>query len=759
MTKFAIGQSMPRLEDAGLLQGRGVYSDDVRIDGAAHAYVLRSPHAHARILGIDTTAALRAPGVVAVLTGKDVEADGLNPILCSVPVKNFDGTPRADPKRPILAIGKARFAGDPVALVIAETLAQARDASELVLVDYEALGATTDVVKAAAPEAPRLHEELPGNVAFEVQFGDEAAVAAAFAQAAHVTRLDIPNQRLVANPMEPRAAVADYDAAADKSFLYTPSQSTHIIKNAVEAVLGVKGKLAVRAQNVGGAFGMKAMPHPEQALVVWASRRLKRAVRWTSDRSEGFLSDGQGRDHFTRAELALDKDGHILALRATTHSALGAYMSFFSPVPPQSIWVMLPGVYRTPAMSMRLYGVLTNATPVDAYRGAGRPEGIYAIERLIDVTARELGLSQDEIRRRNFIRPEELPFKTPAGLTYDSGAFQSVMERCMQEADWAGFPARRKAAEKSGKLRGIGLAMYIERCGGGGADEAPMKVTRDEVVVTCGPQDNGQGQITSIVQMVSDKLGVDVEKVRVVTGDSDLTPPGMTGGSRFAAVFLAATSGSADAIIVKGMEEASGMLEAAASDLEFRDGRYWVAGTDRSVSLFEVAGKAGELLTSYKRVPEALTFPNGCHIVETEIDPETGAMAFVNYTIADDFGRAINPMLLEGQVHGGVVQGLGQALLEHAVYNADGQLITGSFMDYAMPRADDMPNMKIVFQHTLCKTNPLGVKGAGEAGTVGATPAVINAVVDALDAASGVRDIAMPATRERIWRALQGRAA
>ena len=754
MTKFALGQSTPRLEDAGLLQGQGQYSDDVQLPNAAHAYVLRSPHAHARILRIDTGAAGKAPGVVSILTGAEVAADALKGMPCAVPIKNFDGTPRAEPHRPILAVDRVRHVGDPVALIVAETLAQARDASELIVVEYEPLPVVVDVVRAAQSGAPRLHPEMKDNVCFELHMGDAAAVDAAFKGAAHVTRLDMVNQRLVANPMEPRVALADYEAAADKSILYTPSQGTHLIKNAVEGILGIKGKLAVRAKNVGGAFGMKAMVHPEQALIVWASRRLKRAVRWTSDRSEGFLSDGQGRDHFTTAELALDGEGRFLALRATTHAALGGYMSFFSPVPPQSTFLMLPGVYRTPAVSLRLLGVLTNACPVDAYRGAGRPEGIFTLERLVDLAARELGIAPDEIRRRNFIRPEDLPYKTPAGMTYDSGDFRAVMERCMREADWEGFQARRAAAKKKGRLRGIGMALYIERCGGGGSDEVPLSVTADEVVMTCGAQDNGQGQMTSLVQVISGKLGVDAEKIRVIAGDSDLTPSGMTGGSRFAAVMLSATSAAADEVVAKGMEEAASLLEAARADLEFRDGRYWVAGTDRSVSIFEAARRAGAISTVHKRVPEALTFPNGCHIVEAEIDPDTGATTLVDYTIADDFGCAINPLLLAGQVHGGTVQGVGQALLEHAVYDDAGQLVTGSFMDYAMPRADDMPNKKLVFQHTLCKTNPLGVKGAGEAGTVGATPAVINAIVDALDSVGKGRDIEMPATRERVWQIL-----
>ncbi len=754
MTKFALGQSTPRLEDAGLLQGKGLYSDDVHLPHAAHAYVLRSPHAHARILRIDTHAAKRAPGVVSVLTGAEVKADGLKGLPCNIPVKNYDGTPRAEPQRPILALDTVRHAGDPVAFVVAETLALARDAAELVEIEYEPLPAVVDVVRAAREDAPRLHAGMQSNVCFELHMGDAAAVDAAFKRAAHVTRLEMVNQRLVANPMEPRVALADYEAGAEKSILYTPSQGTHIIKNAVEGALGINGRLAVRAQNVGGAFGMKAMPHPEQALVVWASRRLKRALRWTSDRSEGFLSDGQGRDHFTTAELALDREGRFLALRATTYAALGGYLSYFSPVPPQSTFLMLPGVYRTPSVSLRLLGVLTNTAPVDAYRGAGRPEGIFTIERLVDLAARELGIAPDEIRRRNFIRPEDLPYRTPAGITYDSGDFRAVMERCMREADWEGFHGRRTAAQNSGRLRGIGMALYIERCGGGGSDEVPLSVTADEVVMACGMQDNGQGQLTSLVQVISGRLGVDAQKIRVIAGDSDLTPAGMTGGSRFAAVMLSATSAAADEVVAKGMEEAAGLLEAAAADLEFRDGRYWVAGTDRSVSLFDVARRAGAISTRHKRVPEALTFPNGCHIVEVEIDPDTGVTTLVEYTIADDFGCAINPLLLAGQVHGGTVQGIGQALLEHAVYDDAGQLLTGSFMDYAMPRADDLPNMKLVFQHTLCKTNPLGVKGAGEAGTVGATPAVINAIVDALDAAGKGRDIAMPATRERVWRML-----
>jgi len=762
MSKFALGQSVVRIEDAALVRGAGRYTDDFDLPGAAHAYVLRSPHAHANILGIDTAAARRAPGVLAVLTGADVKADGLGEIPCLVPVTNIDGTQRADTPRPLLAGKRVRHVGDPVALVVAETLMQARDAAELIDIDYEPLPAAVGIRSATEPGAPLAWEHIAGNLCFDIGAGsDKAAVDAAIGRAAHVTRLELVNNRVVANPIEPRAALADFDRASGRSTLYTPSQGPHVIHGQLaEAVLKLdKALLRVISGNVGGAFGMKIFLHPEQPLVVWASRRLKRAVRWTADRSESFVSDVQGRDNYSVAELALDAGGRFLALRVSTSANMGAYLSNYAPYIPQLSVPMLSGVYRIPAIYINIRGVVTNTVPVDAYRGAGRPEAIYLVERTVDVAARELGLAPDELRRRNFIRSTDMPYQTPVESRYDSGDFGAVMARAMEKAEWAGFAVRRAEARQRGKLRGIGMAMYIERCGGGTPDTVILKVDpAGSVTLISGMQDNGQGHITTFVQLLSDKLGLDSSQIRVVQGDTDAVPSGLTGGSRFLAIGGVAALSAADEVIDKGKDAAAGLLEAAASDIEYRDGEYRIAGTDRAVSLFEVAKVTRGLEAEHTRAPDAATYPNGCHICELEIEEDTGEVRIARYSIVDDFGRAINPLLLEGQVHGGTVQGIGQALLELGLYDPEsGQLLTGSFMDYTLPRADDVPAFDCGFLHTPCASNPLGVKGAGEAGAVGAPPAVINAVVDALHAQTGLKHIDMPATREKLWRALSTR--
>ena len=760
MSKFALGQSVTRIEDAALVQGAGRYTDDFELAGAAHACILRSPHAHASVVNIDTAAAREAPGVLAVLTGADAAADGLGDIPCLVPVTNIDGTPRADTPRPVLARGRVRHVGDPVALVVAETLAQAKDAAELIEIEYEPLPAVVDTRGATQPGAPRAWDHIADNLCFDIGAGtDKADVDAAIARAAHVTRLELINNRVIANPIEPRAALADFDRVSGRSTLYTPSQGPHVIHGQLaEAVLKIgKEKLRVISGNVGGAFGMKIFLHPEQPLVVWASRRLKRAVRWTADRSEGFVSDVQGRDNYSIAELALDEGGHFLALRVTTHANMGAYLSNYAPYIPQLAVPMLSGVYRIPAIYANIRGVVSNTVPVDAYRGAGRPEAIYLVERIVDLAARELGFAPDELRRRNFIKPADMPYQTPVESRYDSGDFAAVMARAMEKADWAGFAARREKSKAQGKLRGIGMAMYIERCGGGNGDTVILKVDpAGSVTLISGMQDNGQGHITTFVQLLSDKLGLDASQIRVVQGDTDVVPSGLTGGSRFLAIGGIAAMSAADEVIDQGKDVAAGLLEAAASDIEYGDGEYRIAGTDRAVSLFEVAKVTQGLEATHTRAPEAFTYPNGCHICELEVDTDTGEARIARYSIVDDFGRAINPLLLEGQVHGGTVQGIGQALLELGLYDAEsGQLLTGSFMDYTMPRADDVPTFDCGFHHVPCTTNPLGVKGAGEAGAVGAPPAVINAVVDALYPLTGMKHIDMPATHERLWRALR----
>jgi carbon-monoxide dehydrogenase large subunit len=757
MTKFASGQSVIRFEDAALVQGRGRYADDVRLANEAHAYVLRSPHAHATIRRIDASAARRAPGVLAVLTGAEVKADGLGDIPCMIPVTNSDGTPRGETPRPLLAIDRVRHVGDPVALIVADTLARAKDAAELVEVDYDPLPAVADTLGATQPGAALVWPGIRNNVCFELAFGDASAVDGAIKRAARIVKVELENNRLVANALEPRAAVADYDAATGRSTLYTPTQGPHVIHGQItEAILKIdKEKLRVVSGNVGGGFGMKIFLHPEQPLVVWASRRLKRAVRWTGERSETFVSDVQGRDNHSIVELALDGNARFLALRVTTYAAMGAYLSNFGPFIPQLALFVLSSVYRIPAITLNVKGVLTNTVPVDAYRGAGRPEGIYLVERIVDVAARELGLAPDEIRRRNFI--DAFPYQTPVESEYDSGDFDGAMRLAMQKADWAGFGARRDAAAQRGRLRGIGLAMYIERCGGGNGDTITLKVDEGKVTVISGMQDNGQGHVTSFKQVLSEKLGVDAETIEVVQGDTDVVPNGLTGGSRFLAIGGVAAIAAADETVARGRETAANLLEAAAADIEYRDGSYWIAGTDRCVSIFAVAKKAGGLAATHTRNPEKYTYPNGCHIVEAEVDPDTGATTIERYTIVDDFGRTLNPLLAEGQIHGGTVQGVGQALLEHAHYDPEsGQLLAGSFMDYAMPRADDIPSFDCTFHNVPCTGNPLGVKGAGEAGAVGAPAAVVNAVVDALHARTGLKHLDMPTTREKVWRALRG---
>jgi carbon-monoxide dehydrogenase large subunit len=758
MAKFALGQSISRIEDLTLIRGAGCYADDVRLAGETHAYVLRSPHAHAALRRVETEAARKAPGVLAVLTGADVRADGLGDIPCMIPITNADGTPRGETPRPVLAIDRVRHVGDPVALVVAESRNAAKDAADLIEVDYAPLPAVADTHSAAQSDAPLAWPSIKNNICFDIDFGDKAAVAKAFEPAARVVRLELVNNRVVANPLEPRVAVADYDPANDRSTLYTPTQGPHVIHGQLaEAVLKIdKQKLRVISGNVGGGFGMKIFLHPEQPLVVWASRKLKRAVRWTGERSENFVSDVQGRDNYSIAELALDANAKFVALRVTTYANMGAYLSNFGPFIPQLAFFVLSSVYRIPAIALNVKGMVTNTVPVDAYRGAGRPEGIYLVERIVDVAARETGLTPDEIRRRNFIGPNDFPYQTPVESEYDSGDFAGAMQRCMESADWRGFSGRREAAAKRGKLRGLGLAMYIERCGGGNGDTITLKIGGEgRATVISGMQDNGQGHVTSLKQVVSDSLGIDADAIDVVQGDTDVVPNGLTGGSRFLAIGGVAAIAAAGEAVAKGKETAASLLEAASADIEYRDGRYWIAGTDRGVSLFDVAKKARGLEATHTRNPEKYTYPNGCHIVEVEIDPDTGGTRIERYTVVDDFGWTLNPLLAEGQIHGGTVQGLGQALLEHGVYDPESaQLLTGSFMDYAMPRADDVPSFQCAFHNVPSTSNPLGVKGAGEAGAVGAPAAVVNAVVDALHPKTGVKHLDMPATREKVWRLL-----
>jgi carbon-monoxide dehydrogenase large subunit len=767
--KFGLGQPLRRFEDLRLVAGAGCYTDDLTLPQMAHAWVVRAAVAHARIIRLDTAAAQRLPGVLLVLTGHDVLADRLGEIPCFHPLTNRDGSPRKDTPRPILAYQKVRHAGEPVALVVAETLHQARDAAEAIELEYETLPAVVDSRAAIKSGAPQLFEHIPNNLVFDWDNDrcDFAATEAAFARATRVTTLETVNNRVVANSMEPRNAIGVYEPHTDRATLYTGSQGVHFVRDMLaEPVLKLSNdKVRTVTPNVGGGFGMKAFVYPEHALVVWAARKLHRPVKWQADRSESFMSDNQGRDHFSRAELAMDEQGRFLGLRVSILANVGAYLSPLGAFIPTRSSDLITGLYTTPAIAVNVKGVCTNTVPVCAYRGAGRPEAAYLIERLVDVAARDLGLSPDEIRRRNFIPPSAMPYTTATNITFDSGEFENIMDACMAEADWAGFAARRAASQSAGRLRGIGMAAYTERCGGGLPETVSIVFKGDRVELVMGNQEYGTGLVTSYKQLISARLGIDGDQIDVVMGDTDRTPRGLTGGSRALPVAGAALHDAALEVIEKGRQVASSLLEAAVGDIEYADGAFRIVGTDRGVDLFAVAAAARDkpalgagtgLDTTHTRTPSAETFPNGCHVVEVEIDPETGALSIDRYTVVDDFGAVINPLLLEGQVHGGIVQGLGQALLEHTVYDEQsGQLLTGSFMDYAMPRADNLPSFAFSTRNVLCSANPLGIKGAGEAGAIGAPPAVINAIVDALHGQAGLRSIDMPATPDRIWGALR----
>jgi carbon-monoxide dehydrogenase large subunit len=771
--KFGLGQPVRRHEDFRLIRGQGRYTDDIVLPQMTYAYVLRSPIAHAHIKRVDASAARAMPGVLFVGTGEDIRADGLGDVPCTVPLVSRDGTPRHDTPRPALAQGKVRHVGQPVALVVAESYAQARDAAEAIEVDYDALPAVTNAKAAIAAGAPALFDHIPGNIVFDWDndAGNAQATDAAFAKATRVVTLELVNNRVVVNSMEPRNAIGDYDAASGRSTLYTATQGPHFVRDPLaEIVLKMpKEKLRLITPNVGGGFGMKAFVYPEHALVVWAARKIGRPVKWQEDRSEGFVSDNQGRDHVTRAELALDDKGKFLGLRVSVLANIGAYLSPFGCFVPTRSTDLVSGLYAIGAIAINVKGVCTNTIPVCAYRGAGRPEAGYLIERLVDAAARETGKSPDAIRRINFVPPSAMPYTSATKLLLDSGEFEKVMDLCMDAAEWASFGKRRRSSEKAGKLRGIGMATYTERCGGGFPETASIEFKDDDrVELVMGNQEYGTGLVTAYKQVVSDQLGIDADRIDVIMGDTDRTPSGLTGGSRALAVAGTALYEASRSIVAKGKEIAAHLLEVSAADIAFADGAFGVPGTDLRVDVFELAkaardpaklpsGMAPGLDTTHVRVPPAQTFPNGCHIVEVEIDPDSGAVAIDRYTVVDDFGRTINPLLLEGQVHGGIVQGIGQALLEHAVYDEDsGQLLSGSFMDYAMPRAGDIPAFAFSTHNVPTASNPLGVKGAGEAGAVGAPPAVINAIVDALHRRSGVRHIDMPATPRRVWEALNG---
>jgi carbon-monoxide dehydrogenase large subunit len=771
--KFGIGQPVRRFEDLRLITGGGRYTDDVVLPAMTRAFVLRSPVAHARIKRIDTQSARAMPGVLLVATGEDIRADGLGDVPCVIPLNNRDGTPRHDTPRPVLAVGKVRHVGQPVALVVAETLLAARDAAEAIEIEYDELPAVAEAKDAVKPGAPLLFDDIPNNVVFDWDndMGNAKATEAAFARAARVVSLELVNNRVVVNSMEPRNAIGDYDQASGRSTLYTATQGPHFVRDPLADIVlkQPKDRLRLITPNVGGGFGMKAFVYPEHALVVWAARKIGRPVKWQEDRSEGFVSDNQGRDHTTRAELALDADGRFLGLRVSILANVGAYLSPFGCFVPTRSTDLVSGLYVFGAIHVNVKGVCTNTVPVCAYRGAGRPEAAYLLERLVDAAARELGMSPDAIRRVNFVPPSAMPYTSVTRLVFDSGEFENIMDLCMQAAEWSSFAKRRAQSRWHNKLRGIGMATYTERCGGGFPETASIEFKDDRIELVMGNQEYGSGLVTSYKQVVSDQLGVDADRIDVIMGDTDRTPAGLTGGSRALAVGGTALYEASRTIVGKGRELASHLLEVSPQDVVFADGAFGVPGTDLRVDIVAVARAARDpsripagmepgLDTKHTRVPPAQTFPNGCHIVEVEIDRETGTVEIVRYTVVDDFGRTINPLLLEGQVHGGIVQGIGQALLEHAVYDNDsGQLLSGSFMDYAMPRADDLPSFAFSTHNVPSTSNPLGVKGAGEAGAVGAPPAVINAIVDALHRHNGLRHIDMPATPRKVWEAMNGR--
>jgi carbon-monoxide dehydrogenase large subunit len=788
MSATGIGASLKRVEDRRFLTGRGNYTDDINRPGQTYAWILRSPHAHARIRSVNTDAAKAAPGVVAVFTGADMAADGVGGLPCGWQIHNKDGSPMAEPGHPPLAVDKVRHVGDQVAIVVAETKDQARDAAERIVVDYEVLPAATSMGAALAAKAPAVHDDVAGNVCFDWEIGDKAATEAAFKGAAHVVSIDLTNNRLIPNAMEPRAAIADFDDSRGQYTLFTTTQNPHVIRLLMGAfVLQIpEHKLRIIAPDVGGGFGSKIFHYAEEAILTWAAGKLAMPIKWTAERSESFMTDAHGRDHETHAELALDKDGKFLGLRVATKANLGAYLSTFgSSVPTYLYATLLAGVYTTPAIYAEVKTVFTNTVPVDAYRGAGRPECTYLLERLVGKAARQLGIDPVEIRKRNMIQPDQFPYQTPVALQYDVGDYPAAFQAALDAADYKGFAARKAQSAKTGKLRGIGISTYIEACGiapsavagalgarAGLYESAQVRVhPTGSVTVYTGTHSHGQGHETTFAQVVSELLGIPADNVEVSHGDTDEVQFGMgTYGSRSIAVGGAAIVKACEKVIAKATKIAAHILEASEADIEFKDGKFMVKGTDREMAFGAVALAAyvphnfphetlePGLDENAFYDPLNFSFPAGCHICEVEVDPDTGKVDVVAFTGMDDVGRVINPMIVEGQVHGGVTQGIGQALLEGCVYSDDGQLLTGSYMDYTMPRADDVPTYKVGTKSVMGATNPLEVKGVGEVGAIGSPPAVINAVLDAL-ASVGVDDIAMPATPGRVWQAIHNAGA
>jgi carbon-monoxide dehydrogenase large subunit len=777
MSATGIGAAVRRKEDQRFITGKGHYTDDVNRPGQTHAYFLRSPHAHAKIKSIDAKAAMAMPGVLAVLTGAELAADKIGNLICGWMIHSKDGSQMKMAAHPAIAHGKANHVGDAVAVVVAETLAQAKDAAEKVNVHYELLPAVADPAKAQA--AAPIHEIAPRNTIYQWHLGDAKAADAAIKAAHHVTKLDLVNNRLVPNAIEPRAAIGEYDSGTDSLTLWNTTQNPHVARLVISAFVGMapEHKLRVIAPDVGGGFGSKIFIYPEEVVCLWASRRVGRPVKWVAERSEAFLADAHGRDHITHAEMAFSAEGKATALRVKTVANLGAYMSTFSSSVPTYLYgTLLSGQYEIPAIYCEVDAVYTNTVPVDAYRGAGRPEATFVVERLMEVAARELGIDPADLRKKNFIK--KFPHQTPVIMNYDAGDYHASLKKALELADYSGFGKRKRESARHGKLRGVGFSTYIEACGiapsqavgslGCGVglwESAEVRVNpTGSVEVLTGCHQHGQGHETTFAQVISERLGIPIENVSVVHGDTDKVQFGMgTYGSRSGAVGISAIVKALDKIETKAKKVAAHMLEAAEGDIVFKDGKFTVAGTDKTAAWGDVALNAyiahkfvgAELEPGLKEGafydPVNFTFPAGCHICEVEVDRETGESEIVAWTAVDDFGTVVNPMIVEGQVHGGIAQGVGQALLEGAVYDKDGQLITGSLMDYCMPRAHNLPTLKVDMTTTKAPSNPLGIKGCGEAGAIAAPVAVINALTDAI----GSEDLAMPATAQTVWKALQ----
>jgi aerobic carbon-monoxide dehydrogenase large subunit len=768
--KFGIGQPVPRTEDPRFLKGKGRYVADIQPANTAHGFVLRSPHAHAAIKSIDTSAAKAAPGVLLVLTGADVRAENIGALPCGAPPIAFGGPVKAFMAlHPVLPHDRVRFVGDPVAFVVAESLNEARDAAELIRVEYEVLPAIVATGEAAKPGAPLVWEGAPNNIWFAMERGNKATTDTAFAKAAHVVTLTILNNRLSANAMEPRTALAEHDAASARTTLYTSTQQPHRVRANLAASIFHERELSFRvvSPDVGGGFGMKGGVFPEDVLVVWAARKLNRPVKWVGERIESIMSDTHGRDCMSEASLALDAHGKFLGLRVVTDHNQGAYLSASAGVPPGLGSMAYTNVYDIPAAHVMLRACYTNSTPTGPYRGAGKPEAIHVIERLVDTAAAEMKIDAIELRRRNLIKPAQVPFQTPLILAHDSANYEAVMDMAVGMSDWKGFAKRRAESKQRGKLRGRGIAYFMEICG---PFNDRMELRFDEggaVTVVAGTHSHGQGHETVYAQMIAEWLGVDFHSVRMIQGDTEAVSFGRgTYGSRSMSIGGSALRNAADNLIEKAKKMAGHVLEAAASDIHFADGTFTVAGTDKSIALVDLArrsfapvGWPAELGVGLEAVgtftPARSNFANGCHICEVEVDPDTGHVEIASYIGVDDSGLIINPLLFEGQIHGGLAMGIGQALCEQVAFDASGQLLSGSFLDYCMPRADDLPSFHLHDLPDRCRNNPIGVKGAGESGTVGAPPTVINAIVDALRD-HGVRDVPMPATPARVWQAMRG---